>query len=120
MIEKIENLPGNIVGMRAKGKLTADDYEKVIVPSLEEALTRSEKIRFLYVLGDDFDGFSAEAMWDDVKVGLGHIQNFEKMAVVTESKMVKGAMKLLKFLMPGEVRVFGNKEEREARDWISK
>ncbi len=118
MIEKIENLPGNIVGMRAKGQITGDDYEKVIVPSLDEAAKKNEKIRFLYILGEDFDGITAEAIFDDVKVGLRHIRDFEKMAVVTDNKMIKEAIKVFGFVMPAEVRVFGNMEEKEARDWI--
>ncbi len=118
MIEKIENLPGNIVGMRAKGQITGDDYEKVIVPSLDEAAKKNEKIRFLYILGEDFDGITAEAIFDDVKVGLRHIRDFEKMAIVTDNKMIKEAIKVFGFVMPAEVRVFGNMEEKEARDWI--
>jgi hypothetical protein len=120
MIEKIANLPGNIVGMLAKGRITGDDYEKVIVPALDEAAKKYAKIRFLYILGEDFDGITAEAMWDDVKVGLRHIRDFEKMAVVTDNKMIREAIRVFGFVMPAEVRVFGNLAEKEARDWILK
>ncbi len=120
MIEKIENLTENVVGLRAKGELTGDDYKYVIIPALEEAMKKNEKIRFLYVLGEDFDGFTAGAMWDDVNMALKNIKHFEKIAVVTKSKLVREAMTILGFLMPGEVRLFDNKEEEEAKDWISK
>ena len=37
MIEKMEDLPGNAIGLTASGKVTADDYEKVVIPAAGHA-----------------------------------------------------------------------------------
>jgi len=62
MIEKIPDLPDNVLGFTAKGTVTGNDYESTIIPAVEELFSRQEKVRFLYHLGEDFTGFEATAM----------------------------------------------------------
>ena len=64
-VQLIPALPDNVVGVIAKGKIHASDYESTIDPEIEDALTRHPKIRILFVLGDDFEGFSAGAARQD-------------------------------------------------------
>jgi len=51
-VERIPNLPENVLGFSAKGTLTASDYENVIIPAVQEHLFRDGKVRFLYHLGE--------------------------------------------------------------------
>jgi hypothetical protein len=119
MIERIPNLPDNVLGFSAKGEVTADDYESVIIPAVEALFARHEKVRFLYHLGGDFSGFEATAMWDDAKLGLRHLTGWEKMAVVSDVDWIRGAMRVFGLAMPAHVRVFHNSEMTEAIKWIS-
>jgi len=119
MIEKIEDLPDNVLGFVAKGTVTADDYESVIMPAVETQLHRQPKIRFLYVLGDDFEGFEAAAMWDDAKLGLKHLADWEKIAVVTDVEWIRAALLVLCFTMANHVHVFTNAELDMAKTWIA-
>ena len=119
MIEKIPDMPDTVLGFSAKGKVTAADYEFIIIPAVEELFSRQEKIRFLYHLGDDFTGFEAAAMWDDTKLGLKHLQSWERMAIVTDIEWIRTAIKIFGLLIPGHVRVFHNSEIAEAKRWIS-
>jgi SpoIIAA-like len=119
MLERILGLPDNVLGFEAKGVVTGLDYESVLIPAVEEMLTRYEKIRFLYHLGNEFSGFDAMAMWDDAKVGLKHLAAWERVAVVTDVKWLLTAMKIFGFVIPAQVRVFGNGEIAEARQWVS-
>ena len=48
MIEPIANLPGNVLGFTARGRVTGSDYESTIIPAVEEAFKHERKIRFLY------------------------------------------------------------------------
>jgi SpoIIAA-like len=68
MLDRIADLPGNVVGIVAKGELTSEDYEKVLIPAVDQALQSNEKIRLLYVLGGEFNGLTAGAVWDDTRV----------------------------------------------------
>jgi hypothetical protein len=119
MIQTMTNLPDNVIGFEAKGKVTANDYEQHIVPAVEAALAKTDKIRLLYHLGTDFDGFEAGAIWEDAKVGLGHLASWERIALVTDVDWIRMATKAFGFAMPGEVRVFSNAELATARDWLT-
>ena len=46
----------------------------------DDRLSRHDKIRLLYVLGSEFTGYEAEAMWDDTKLGLKTFNSYERMA----------------------------------------
>jgi hypothetical protein len=118
MIEKIPELPDNVLGYTAKGTVTANDYESIIIPAVEELFSRHKKVRFLYHLGEDFSGFEAAAMWDDTKLGLKHLQGWERMAIVTDIEWVRTAIKILELVIPGHVRVFHNNELADATRWI--
>jgi len=119
MLERIEGLPDNVVGFEARGEVTGADYETVLIPAVEDALTRHAKIRCLYHVGSAFERFDAKAMWDDAKVGLQHLSAWERVAIVTDVGWLRAAMKAMGFVIPGEFRVFDNNELAEARRWLS-
>ena len=119
MIEKMKGLPAHVLGFTAKGKVTAEDYEKVLIPAVEKELKENKKVRFLYHFGEDFEGFEAGAMWEDTKVGLAHFSSWERIAIVTDIEWLRVMMKVFGFVMPGVVRIFGNSEIAEAKRWIA-
>jgi len=119
MVEQIPDLPDNVLGFTAKGTVTADDYESVIIPAVEALFSRHSKVCFLYHLGEDFSGFEAAAMWDDTKLGLKHLSGWEKMALVSDVEWVRAAVKVFGLAIPGHVRVFHNRELPEATRWIT-
>jgi SpoIIAA-like len=119
MIEKIPGLPDNVLGFTAKGNVTADDYESVIIPAVEALFARQPKVRFLYHLGKDLAGFEAAAMWDDAKLGFKHFSGWERMAVVSDIDWIRAAVKLFGLMMPGHVRAFQEGELADAKRWIS-
>ena len=119
MIERISNLPDHVLGFEAKGVVTASDYEKVLIPAVEKLFSRQSKVRLLYQLGAQFKSFEAAAMWDDAKLGLKHFASWERLAVVTDLEWIRGAIKIFRHTMPGEVRLFQNSELAEATRWVS-
>ena len=119
MIEMIPDMPDNVVAVSAKGKVTGEDYDKVLIPSIEERLKRHQKIRVLYQLGKDFSGFSAVAMWEDAKVGIRHLTAFERIAVVSDVDWIIGAVKVFAFLIPCPLKIFRNEKLPEAIIWVS-
>ena len=124
MLEPIGGLPDNAIGFTAVGNVTSEDYETVLIPAVEEKLKEHKKVRLLYHLGDKFKKFEAGAMWDDTKVGLAHITEWEKIAIVTDVNWIQQAGKIFGFAIetmsvPGDVKVFHNREFDEAIRWIS-
>jgi hypothetical protein len=119
MIEQISDLPRNVLGFTAKGTVTADDYESVMIPAVEELIAREGKARFLYHLGEGFSGFEAAAIWDDAKLGMSHLTVWERMALVSDVEWIRGAVKIFAFAIPGHIRVFRNDQLAEAKQWVS-
>jgi hypothetical protein len=118
MLELIEGLPDGVVGVRAVGEVDDDDYEDVLEPAIAAALEGHDKIRFLYVLGEEFSGYETDAMWEDTKLGVKTFNSYEKMAIVTDATWVRRAVKAFGWLIPGEVRVFHLDRLDDARAWI--
>jgi hypothetical protein len=118
MIELQKIADTNIIIVTAKSKITGDDYENIFMPALEEMRETYDKLRLLYILGKEYDGYAAEAMWDDTKVGMKEFTHFEKLGVVTNKKWIRGSIKAFGFLIPGEVKLFGTDQLDEANRWI--
>ena len=118
MIEKLKDLPRGIDGVRAIGKISKEDYEHVFVPLFDEIRREGRRIRFLYQLGPEFEGFTPGAAWEDAKIGLHFMRLFDGCAVVTDLGWIRESTRLAGFLMPCPVRLFSNKEFDEAIDWL--
>jgi len=122
MVERIEDMPDGVVGLRASGKLTKDDYTGVLEPALNEAMDSGEA-RVVFVL-TDFEGLELGAMPEDVRTGLGvefaHRQEWRRLALVTDVDWVARAMRMFAWAMPGELGVYedlGNLEK--AKRWAA-
>jgi len=120
MLQSIEGLPSNVVAFEATGHVEADDYRTVLDPALDAALAANDKIRFLYVLGNGFEGYSPGAMWQDSKVGVEHWTRWEKIALVTDHRGYHDAVKAFAWMIPGEVQLFALSELDAAKEWIAK
>ena len=119
MIQMIPTQADTVLAFSAIGKVTGDDYEKTLIPAVEKALKKHDKLRLLYQLGPEFASYDAEAMWDDTKVGMEHITHWEKIAVVTDEKWVTRSVKAFGFMIPGEVKVYSNAEFGTAMSWVA-
>jgi len=119
LISVLTDLPPNVVGFEAVGHVSADDYRRVLEPAVAAALQETDKLRLLYVLGEKFEGYSAGAAWQDTKLGISHWSSWERIAVVTDSALVRDGVKALAWIVPGEVRVFSIDERDDARTWVS-
>ena len=119
MLEKISDVPDSVLGFRASGELTGDDYRNVLVPAVEAALQSRDELRLLYVLGDDVTGFSAGAAWQDTKVGMEHVSRWEKIAVVTDKEWIRHSVNIFGYLIPGEIKAYPAAAEGDARAWIA-
>ncbi len=118
MIKQMTDLPAGVVGFSAHGEVTADDYERIIVPDLEAMFALRPKIRLLYHFAEDFSGFETRALWDDAKLGLRHFSGFERVAVVSDVGWLNHTVPALGVLLAGDYRAFPAAQLGEARAWL--
>ena len=118
MFEPIDGLGERTIAVRAVGRISGDDYQRVLAPALDAATAGGHKARLYIELGDAFEGYEAGGVAADAALGLGHLGAFERMAVVTDHRWIRDAVGLFGALIPGEVRVFPTGEAAGARVWV--
>ena len=114
MIQIVEGLPDNVVGIVAKGRVTNEDCDKILKPLMETSLKRHDKVRLYYEISSRFPG----AAWEDLRIGLEHIPQWERVAVVTDVGWVRHTVKALRFLLGSEIRVFTTSQAGDGLAWI--
>jgi hypothetical protein len=119
MIDITTGTPENLIIAVAHGKVIGDDYTQALMPAIDAMLKTHKKIRMLYQLAADFSGFSAEAIWDDARLGLAHLTAFEAFAVVTDVHWIIDSVKFFGFFMHCPVKVFRNDELAGAKEWVA-
>jgi len=114
MIQLVEGLPDNVVGIVTKGRVTNADCDNILKPLMQNSL-KHDKVRLYYEIGSRFPG----AAWEDLRIGLEHIPQWERVAIVTDVGWLRHTVNALRFLIPGEVRVFTTREAYQGCAWIS-
>jgi hypothetical protein len=117
MIRVIENMPLGTIGLEAVGKVTEDDYRDMLLPAVSAALERGD-VRLLYVLGENFDSYSAGALWADTKLLAENHKAWKKVAIVSDADWLENSIKAFGWLMPGEVKVFETDDVHDAKEWL--
>src|SRR5262245_21021549 len=119
MIEQYAGFPENVLGLRISGHVSREDYQRVVIPAVDAALKRAQKVNIYVQVDNDFSGLELGALWDDLKVGLGNFSRWERIAVVTDIAWIANALNVFGFLKPGQVEVFPLADAGTARAWIA-
>ena len=115
MLELINELPDNVVGVLARGHVTNEECDEVLRPAMEVSLKRHDRLRLYYEIGSRFPG----AGWDDLQIAIDNLPQWERIAIVTDTGWVRHTINALQFLLPSEVKVFTTWESEEGRAWIA-
>lgn len=118
MIETLSGFPKTVLAFACKGQVTTRDYETVMIPTVEDALKQHRKVRLYYQIDPSFSGIEPGAIWDDFKIGMGHLLRWERMAVVTDVKWIRYTIRAFSFVIPCQVKLFRVNETAKARAWI--
>ena len=119
MLQFINDLPEDIVGIHAVGEVTKEEYETVVVPRIDDLVARQGKIKFMLVLETDIQKFTLGALWDDVKLGIQKFTKWNRIAIVTDQKSVEWFTTVAGLAIPGKTKGFSLNELQKAVQWIS-
>jgi len=117
MIEPLGQSSGNVLGFKLSGKLHDADY-KSFVPAVDGVLKAHDKVRLL-ALFQDFHGWDAHALWDDIKFAANHFSKVERVALVGDKTWEEWMAKVCKPFTAATVKYFDASELDAAWAWVS-
>ena len=105
------------IKLKITGTLTHDDYE-LMVPMIENALQDISEPKITILIDAlEFNGWELHAMWDDLKFGFNHANEFTKIAFVGNKKWEEYAIKISSWFMIGDLEYFENMND--AIIWVN-
>ena len=119
MITLLNSTPPNMVGFRATGKVSMEDFENVVIPAVNELVARTNELNYLMVIDTDLKNFAIGAWWQDAFMGLKQIAKWRRAAIVSGVEGIKKFTNIFNFIMPGEFKAFDSSELEIAIHWVS-
>jgi hypothetical protein len=116
-IEVNETEGGEVLEVRASGKLSKEDYGH-FVPVVERLIKQNGKIRVLFEM-HDFHGWEAGALWEDIKFDVKHFGDIQRLAMVGDKKWEQGMAAFCKPFTTAKVQYFDVKDVDKARTWLT-
>lgn len=119
VIEIMNESTGNILGIRASGKLSGASYRDVLAPRIQSLLGQFPTLRVLFLMDEAFDGWSLGAAWANTIFDVKHRRDFEKIAMVGAPKWEEWCVKTAaRPLIKGEIQTFRLDELTQAWQWL--
>lgn len=119
MIKLIKGLPANVLGIETEGEISKEDYDRVVLPLMDDISVRKDEINYLVVLKTSVAEFSAGVWLDDFKLALKHYKKWNRIAIVTDQESIKKITDIFGFAFPGDPKGFKLIEYDEAVKWVS-
>jgi hypothetical protein len=104
------------LAVKASGKLVHADYA-ALGPELERRIAAHGKLSALFDI-TEFEGWDLHGAWDDFALGMKHIGDFERIAVVGDAKWQDFAINLADALTSADVRFFQKAKREQAWTWV--
>ena len=118
MKEKLEIIAtGKVLHVKVTGKLNREAYES-FGPAVDEQIREHGRIRILFEM-HDFHGWTAGAMWEDIKFDFKHWKDIERLAIVGDSKWEAGMAVFCKPFTAAKIRYFDQARLDEAVNWVA-
>ena len=119
MLEAISDLPEGVVGLRASGTVSRQDYDRVVEPMLAAAYREGRRVRFLYHMAPEFKGFTPGAAWEDARIGMQYLRLFERCAIVSDKAWLRSASRVVGTLLPCPVKTYEDQDYAAAVAWLA-
>jgi hypothetical protein len=111
-----EEKGGKELAVHVSGKLTKADYPD-FVSEFERLVRQHGHLRVLFDM-TGFQGWDAGAAWEDIKFGIDHVADIERMAMVGDKKWQHGMAVLFKPFTKAAIRYFDHVDAAEAQKWL--
>lgn len=118
MIEIEHTGEHGILEIRMTPPVTDKDYTETLIPAIDAAIAKADRVRILAIIEAGFSDFTLGAMLQDARTGFKHWRGFDRAAVVTDNSAMKTTIGALSVFMPCPVARFPMSELEDARRWL--
>lgn len=119
MIEVMPESDGAVLGLRATGTLTVRDYRDVLEPAVRTSLDRFATLKVLFLLDEDFRGWSLRAAWVNTVFDVRHRRDFGRIAIVGAPRWEQWCVNVAAAaVMTGTLRTFDRHRLDAAWQWV--
>ncbi len=118
MIKELKDTPNTMVGFVASDEVTKADFDKVVLPAVNELVQRTDKLNYLLVVNTPLKNFTIGAWLRDAMLGLNNINKWNRAAIVTDTDGIKWFTELFSKVVPGEFKGFNHSELDRAINWV--
>jgi hypothetical protein len=118
MITQIPDLPSNMVGFRADGEVTKEDFE-IVKLQVSNLVEKTGKLNYLLFLDTPPKEFTLGAWLQDALLGIQNITKWNRAAIISDSDTVKSFTDVFSKVMPGEFRVYTKAQYDLGVEWVS-
>jgi hypothetical protein len=115
-IELSEEDNGALVMVRLTGKLTAKDYDH-FTPRVESLVKTHGKIDVLVSM-EDFHGWEAGALWEDIKFDAKHFGDIRRLAMVGDKNWESLMATFCRPFTTAKIKYFDQSQKDDALAWV--
>lgn len=108
---------GKELHVKVTGKLTKESYQ-TFGPLVDELVAEHGKLRVLFEM-HDFHGWTAGALWEDMKFDYKHWHDIERLAIVGESKWEAGMAAFCKPFTSAKIQYFDHEKLEDAKAFLT-
>lgn len=119
MIKLENNKDGKLVHFIFSGQVTHEDYQKVVIPFVEDKINESAPIKAFCDLRE-MKSIQLRAIWDDYRLGVRHLNNFDSFVTVGDQWWIGLLMKVSQLFFKIKLKHFKSKQYNDAWDWVNK
>jgi hypothetical protein len=118
MFQILSDFPDDVLAVSATGKVTAEDYDQILVPAVEARMRQHKPLKLFFHFGPQYEGMETGAKVEDARLGIAHWRDWGRIAVVTDSGLLRDAIGFFALMFRHPFQLFFNADYRKAKAWI--
>jgi hypothetical protein len=115
-LDLLQDPARHLVEVKVSGKLKEPDYQ-AFAPKIDDFIKHNGKVRILFDMRD-FHGWTLFGALEDLRFGVKHRKDVERVALVGEKSWQKWSTPLCRLFTRADVHYFDRGHEADAHEWV--
>ncbi|HET9053076.1 MAG TPA: STAS/SEC14 domain-containing protein, partial [Cyclobacteriaceae bacterium] len=100
------------------GKITKEEFDKIVLPPVAELIQRTDNLNYLLVLDTPLRNFTVDAWMKDALLTLHNLNKWNRVALVSDSENLRLVSHLFNSIPRGECKGFTPDQTDAAIAWV--